>query len=85
MNVRGEMRPLSIPLPVRKKLFLALGKSGTITRRAAERPAVVKPVESGEVFEEISQREGARRVAKIETDAPSYTGSKYSVRWSWLF
>lgn len=73
-------KPLRVPLPAGKKLFLGPGKSGQITRRAAEKPAVLKLVESGEVklSQEVSQREGARRVAKIDTDAPSYTGSKYS-------
>ena len=51
-------KPLSVPLPAGKKLFLSPGKSGQITRKAAERPAVVKLVEAGDV--EISE-EGAKR------------------------
>ena len=51
-------KPLSVPLPAGKKLFLGPGKSGQITRKAAERPAVVKLVEAGDV--EISE-EGAKR------------------------
>lgn len=42
-------KPLSIPLPAGKKLFLSPGKSGQITRKAAERPAVVQLVEAGQV------------------------------------
>lgn len=51
-------KPLSVPLPAGKKLFLSPGKTGQITRKAAERPAVVKLVEAGDV--EISE-EGAKR------------------------
>jgi len=42
-------KPLSIPLPAGKKLFLGPGKSGQITRKATENPAVVKLVEAGDV------------------------------------
>lgn len=42
-------KPLSIPLPAGKKLFLNPGKSGQITRKAAESPAVAKLVEAGDV------------------------------------
>jgi len=51
-------KPLSIPLPAGKKLFLSPGKSGQITPKAAASPAVVKLVEAGDV--EISE-EGAKR------------------------
>ena len=51
-------KPLSVPLPAGKKLFLGPGKSGQITPKAAESPAVVKLVEAGDV--EISE-EGAKR------------------------
>lgn len=51
-------RPLRIPLPAGKKLFLSPGKTGQITQTAAARPAVVKLVEAGDV--EISE-EGAKR------------------------
>lgn len=53
-------KPLSVPLPAGKKLFLSPGKSGQITRKAAESPAVVKLVEAGDVkiTEEGSQRQG---------------------------
>ena len=53
-------KPLSVPLPAGKKLFLSPGKSGQITRAAAARPAVVKLVEAGdvEISEEGAQRQG---------------------------
>lgn len=50
-------KPLSVPLPAGKKLFLSPGKSGQITRKAAERPAVLQLVEAGNV--QISE-EGAK-------------------------
>jgi hypothetical protein len=50
-------RPLRVPLPAGKKLFLSPGKSGQITRTAAARPALVKLVEAGDV--EISE-DGAK-------------------------
>ncbi len=51
-------KPLRVPLPAGKKLFLSPGKSGQITQTAAARPAVVKLLEAGDV--EISE-EGAKR------------------------
>ncbi len=51
-------KPLSVPLPAGKKLFLGPGKSGQITPAAAARPALVKLIEAGDV--EISE-EGAKR------------------------
>ncbi|YCM42790.1 hypothetical protein V2O64_15895 [Verrucomicrobiaceae bacterium 227] len=53
-------KPLSVPLPAGKKLFLNPGKSGQITQKAAERPAVVKLVEAGDVkiSEEGPKRQG---------------------------
>jgi hypothetical protein len=52
-------KPLSVPLPAGKKLFLGPGKSGQITQKAAERPAVVAMVEAGDV--EISSEEATKR------------------------
>lgn len=72
-------KPLSIPLPAGKKLYLSPGKSGQINWKAAERPAIQKLIESGEV--KVSQ-EGkgskAKGVGRIDTKAPGYTGSYYS-------
>ncbi len=51
-------KPLSVPLPAGKKLFLGPGKSGQITRKAAERPAVVKLVEAGDI--EVSEEGGSK-------------------------
>ncbi|NOX98647.1 MAG: hypothetical protein GXP30_02780 [Verrucomicrobia bacterium] len=51
-------KPLRVPLPAGKKLFLNPGKSGQITPAAAARPAVVKLLEAGDI--EISKG-GAKR------------------------
>lgn len=73
-------KPLSIPLAGGKKLFLGPGKSGQINWKAAERPAVKKLIESGEVkvSQEGNQGAKAKGVGKIATNAPGYTGSCYS-------
>jgi len=42
-------RPLSVPLPGGKKLFLVPGKSGQIAPKAADFPPLVKLVESGDL------------------------------------
>lgn len=73
-------KPLTIPLPSGKKLFLGPGKSGQINWKAAKRPAVQKLIESGEVKISQDGKKGpkAKGVARIDTNAPSYTGSYYS-------
>ncbi|MGJ8697201.1 MAG: hypothetical protein ACSHYF_12855 [Verrucomicrobiaceae bacterium] len=62
-------KPLSVPLPGGKKLFLSLGKSGQITRKAAESAAVVKLVEAGdvEVCEEGAKRQGGSRSGGVSS------------------
>ena len=73
-------KPLSVPLPGGKKLFLGPGKSGQINWKAAERPAVKKLIESGEVKVSQDGKKGSnlKGVSRIDTDAPGYTGSCYS-------
>ena len=73
-------KPLSIPLAGGKKLFLGPGKSGQINWKAAERPAVQKLIESGEVKVSQEGKKGSKLkgVSRISTDAPGYTGSCYS-------
>ncbi|GHC41928.1 hypothetical protein [Roseibacillus persicicus] len=73
-------KPLSVPLPAGKRLFLGPGKSGQINWKAAERPAVQALIESGEVKVSQEGKKGtkAKGVARIDTHAPSYTGSFYS-------
>jgi len=59
-------KPLRVPLPAGKKLFLSPGKSGQITHTAAARPAVVKMVEAGDV--EISE-EGIKQQGGGSSDS----------------
>jgi len=56
-------KPLQIPLPGGKKLFLAPGKTGQITPKALERPAVAELIESGDLESSES--------AKSKTKTPS--------------
>jgi len=42
-------RPLKVPLPGGKRLFLALGGTGQIAPRAAEHPPVKKLIDDGEL------------------------------------
>ena len=47
--INKTKRPLKIPLPGGKKLFLVPGKPGQISPKAADHPPLVKMVEAGEV------------------------------------
>lgn len=67
-------KPLSIPLQDGKKLFLGPGKSGQITRKAAERPAVVKLVEAGDVG--ISE-EGAKLQSGVKSAGSVANSSRH--------
>jgi hypothetical protein len=42
-------RPLSVPLPGGKKLHLGPGKTGQISDKAADHPALQKLIEAGEI------------------------------------
>ena len=42
-------KPLSLPLPGGKKLFLGPGKTGQVTAKALEFPPLVKLIEAGDV------------------------------------
>ena len=42
-------KPLSVPLPGSKKLFLSPGKTGQITTKAADHPPLVGLLESGQI------------------------------------
>jgi hypothetical protein len=70
-------KPLSVPLPAGKKLFLSPGKSGQITRKAAETPAVLELVEAGDV--KISQEgvklRGGGKSGGVSSSAARHGGS----------
>ena len=42
-------RPISVPLPRGKKLFLGPAKTGQVNAKAAEHPPLVKLVEAGDL------------------------------------
>ena len=68
-------RPISVPLPGGKKLFLGPGKTGQVNAKAVEHPPLVELVEAGdlEIDESGRQHDGA------STDASSArTGSQAS-------
>lgn len=46
-NTSGK--PLSVPLPGGKKLFLGPGKTGQVTEKALKHPALMKLIEAGEI------------------------------------
>ena len=56
-------KPLRIPLPGGKKLFLGPGKTGQVTAKALQHPPLVKLIEAGDVESDgattIRQRGGA--------------------------
>jgi hypothetical protein len=70
-------KPLSVPLPAGKKLFLSPGKSGQITPKAAASPAVVILVEAGdvEISEEGAKRQGGTSVVGGQSSASRHGGS----------
>ena len=68
-------RPISVPLPGGKKLFLGPRKTGQVNAKAAEHPPLVKLVEAGDL--EID--ETGRQHKTASTDAPlARTGSQAS-------
>lgn len=42
-------KPLSVPLPGGKKLFLSPGKTGQVSPKAIKHPALVKLLEAGDI------------------------------------
>ena len=69
-------RPLNVPLPSGKKLFLGPGKTGQVNAKALEHPALAKLIEAGDVEpdeSEARQVQGARGKA---TGAVAGTGQK---------
>jgi hypothetical protein len=57
-----SQRPLSVPLPRGKKLHLGPGKTGEISSKDAEHPALLKLVEAGQL-EILGEGERAHDVA----------------------
>ena len=50
MDITNKTRkPLTVPLPGRKKLFLGPGKTGQISPKAADHPPLKELIESGDL------------------------------------
>ena len=47
--INKTRKPLSIPLPGGKKLFLGPGKTGQVSAKALQYPPLVKLIEAGDV------------------------------------
>ena len=71
-------RPIKVPLPEGKKLFLGPGKSGQINPKAAKHPPLVELLEAGdlELGEQDSQKnttggEGSSNVSGSQNAGPT--------------
>jgi hypothetical protein len=50
MDITNKTRkPLSLPLPGGKRLFLAPGKTGQVSPKALEHPLIAKLIEAGDI------------------------------------
>ncbi|MEM8954163.1 MAG: hypothetical protein AAGD22_08440 [Verrucomicrobiota bacterium] len=60
-------KPMSVPLPGGKKLFLGPGKTGQVSSKALERPALAALIEAGdlEVSEGGASRTGSAGGGKV--------------------
>lgn len=72
-------KPLSIPLPGGKKLFLGPGKTAQLTEKTLERPALVKLLEAGDIEKTgANVKHGERAGGKVspsDTPLPGGTGA----------
>jgi hypothetical protein len=68
-------KPLSLPLPGGKKLFLAPGKTGQVTPKALKHPPIVKLLEAGDI--ESSGGDGKQREGGGGKPGLSGAGSKF--------
>ena len=54
-------KPLSVPLPGGKKLFLGPGKTGQVSPKVLARPAIAALIESGDL---VTSGDGKKRKAR---------------------
>lgn len=64
-------KPLNVPLPGGKRLFLGPGKTGQISPKALDHPALAKLIESGELETSAG---GARHQEGEATNATAHPG-----------
>lgn len=78
MDITNKTRkPLSLPLPGRKRLFLGPGKTGQVSPKALEHPMLVKLLEAGDVETAPGERKSK---AEGGADAEAYPGSRQRAR-----
>ena len=60
MNIVNKvLRPLTVPLPLGKKLHLGVGKTARVNDKAKDHPPLVKMIEAGEIEIVGGGRDGA--------------------------
>ncbi|HIG29618.1 MAG TPA: hypothetical protein EYQ50_18205 [Verrucomicrobiales bacterium] len=76
MDITNKTRkPISLPLPGGKKLFLGPGKTGQVAPKALEYPALAKLLETGDV--ETSEG-GSKRGEEAGGKIGSYSGPRHN-------
>ena len=61
-------KPLSVPLPGGKKLFLGPGKTGQVSPKALTKPALAALIESGDI---VTFAGGKKRIENGSSGSPS--------------
>jgi hypothetical protein len=76
MNITNKTRkPLNVPLPGGKRLFLGPGKTGQVSPKALEHPALAKLLEAGDI--ETSDR-GPKPQESGGGSTGSYPGPRHT-------
>ena len=76
MDITNKTRkPLSLPLPGGKRLFLAPGKTGQVSPKALEHPLLAKLLEAGDIE---TAAEGPKRKEGGDGNAGAYPGPRRS-------
>ena len=73
--INKTKKPLSVPLPGGKKLFLGPGKIGQVAPKALEYPALVKLLEAGDIERSDG---GAKRMEGAIGKGGQSTGSRHA-------
>ncbi len=78
MDVTNKSKkPLIVPLPGGKRLFLAPGKTGQVTPKALDHPPVVKLIESGDLKSVVgSQGPSNRGQGKVSGSSGGSSSAK---------
>ena len=75
MDITNNTRkPLSLPLPGGKRLFLGPGKTGQVSPKALEHPLLIKLLETGEIE---TADEGLKRKAGGDGNAGASANSRH--------